>query len=95
MNDLPRVKPQKDDHERGEVYFLECGDFIKIGFSIQSHRRLRCLQASIPMGTRVLCKTYCHKILERRLHKKFAHLRANGEWFRKAPELFAMIEVFR
>lgn len=92
---LPRVRPQRDDHDRGFVYFIDSGELVKIGFTIYPvERRLRTLQATSPTKLRLVGATYAHKVVERRLHKKFGHLRAHGEWFRKAPELDAIMAVF-
>ncbi len=90
---LPKSQRRKDGGDRGYVYFIECGDFIKIGFTIYANdRRVRSLQGGTPHELRLIGKAYAAKSLEARLHKTFAHLRHRGEWFRKAPDLTAMIE---
>jgi hypothetical protein len=78
--------------KRGHVYFLECGDFIKIGWSQNARMRINGLQNSLPFEIRVLCISYGDVKLEKALHAKFAHLRHRGEWFRKSAEIYDEIK---
>jgi hypothetical protein len=72
-----------------KVYFIRCGDFIKIGFSEQTERRFKSLQTAAAAPLELLGTIHGERELE--LHRQFAHLRSHGEWFRAAPELLAFI----
>jgi hypothetical protein len=83
-------------HRRG-VYFLECGNFIKIGISEDVHRRLKELRTMIPFDVDVLgfipCAAYSEaKIVESALHIEFAKLRHRGEWFSDSEYLRVAIQ---
>lgn len=77
---------------RGHIYFLECGDFIKIGWSQNAKARINSIQHTIPFDIRVLCISYGDVTFEKSLHAKFAHLRFRGEWFRKSQEIYDEIK---
>lgn len=94
MATLCDVPERKDDHDRGYVYFIRCGDLVKIGFSASPETRLRTLRATSAAPLIVLGTSYAHKKLERRLHKQFAYLRHHGEWFRRSAALDRMIQIF-
>jgi hypothetical protein len=76
----------------GHVYFVEAGDFIKIGFTTDWQRRIPTIQISSASPLRLLTLVQGDHDLEAALHNKFSHLRQRGEWFRKAPELISFIE---
>jgi hypothetical protein len=71
----------------GFVYFLRCGDFVKIGFSADPQRRLRYLQTATPFDFELLGYHAGTKWHEQRLHKVFASLRHRHEWFRADQNL--------
>lgn len=77
---------------RGSIYFIECGDFIKIGHASLVDRRFASLQGAIPYEIKLLAVTCGSRDFEAKLHRRFAHLRHRNEWFRKAPELMRLIE---
>lgn len=70
----------------GCVYFLRLGDRVKIGHTRDLRRRRREvphdeLLAAIPGGQET----------ERDWHRRFDHLRWQGEWFAATPELLEAI----
>lgn len=74
----------------GLVYFVRHGDVVKIGTTQDLTQRLTAipydeLLATIPGGPDV----------EGQWHRRFAHLRTRGEWFRDAPELRDAIAAAR
>jgi hypothetical protein len=77
---------------RGHVYFVEAGDFIKIGFTTNWQQRIPTIQISSASPLTLLTLVQGGNDLEAALHNKFSHLRERGEWFRKAPELISFIE---
>lgn len=81
----------------GIVYFIQCGEFIKIGFTSRSPvLRLNELDCG-PVGMRILA-TLANRTEEHEgnLHRRFGHLRLKrrGDWFRSAPDLLAFIDGF-
>lgn len=72
------------------VYFIRCGDFIKIGFTrgrAQLDERVKTLQIGNPFDLEVVDWIVGNWRLEQFLHEKFDHLHHQGEWFRADPEL--------
>lgn len=74
------------------VYFIRCGDFIKIGWT-QNHprRRLGRLQTGSPLRMQLVGFVRGGERLEQDLHKLFRRDRERGEWFRETPALVAHI----
>jgi DNA-binding transcriptional regulator YdaS (Cro superfamily) len=71
----------------GFVYFVRCGDFVKIGFSKRPDGRLRYLRTATPFDF-VLVGAHAATVHdERHLHKIFKAHRHRGEWFRWVPEI--------
>lgn len=75
----------------GHTYFVQRRKRIKIGHSAIPHDRL----VRIGKPLKVLAVIPNTIISEGDAHKKFAHLRIKGEWFRTAPELYAFIKEVR
>lgn len=71
------------------IYFVKCGDFVKVGISNPQSLlgRLETLQTGSPTTYEVLGTIPGDHADEVALHRRFAHLRARGEWFRMTPEL--------
>jgi hypothetical protein len=81
---------------RREVYFVQSqsGGLIKIGVSKDAAKRIAFLRTSAPEPILAVGVMVCNEggELERTLHRKFAHLRTHGEWFRPDAELWAFID---
>ena len=85
-----------------EVYFIRCGQFVKIGASKDPQTRLKQIRRmngslAFPAGLDLMASELIATELgsferERELHKQFAHLRHTGEWFTEAPDLTEYIE---
>lgn len=71
----------------GLVYFIQFDQRIKIGYTTDLHLRLRALPHD-----KVLATLAGTMQLEKRLHRKFAHLRVVGEWFTIGDDLLAYID---
>lgn len=69
------------------VYFIQCGDFIKIGTAIDVGARIRSIRASNPHPIEVLRVIPADDALEKDLHKRFAQSRHRGEWFKPSQDL--------
>lgn len=89
-SNLPRPAPPRS------VYFVRCGDFIKIGTAGDVLNRFRQLVCSNPhelTGLAVITYEDWKKAdeLEVMLHRHFQSLWHHGEWFRVDESLFAFI----
>ena len=75
------------------IYFLqdETGP-IKAGKSKNMVQRIRDIQTCNPRPIKLLGRTGGYTWTERQIHKKFAHLRIHGEWFRPEKELLNFIK---
>lgn len=74
-----------------EVYFIQCGDFVKIGISACAESRITNLQTSTPYDLEILYAFPGTGFDERELHKRFKHLRHRNEWFRLTDEIHDFI----
>ena len=89
-----------DDLDRYRlIYFIECQDFIKIGWCklLNIYRRRSELQGGNPFKLEVIGVIFREsgngiKKEENALHKRFGHLRHRNEWFRKCPELLNYVQ---
>jgi hypothetical protein len=75
------------------TYFIRDGEAIKIGASYDARWRLSSLQVGNPRPLVVLCAVLDTILSEEAAHKKFDHLRIQGEWFHAAPELLEFIDT--
>jgi hypothetical protein len=73
------------------VYFIECGGYIKIGYT-SLKARLSSLATANPYPLKVLATVEGDQQTEELLHNRFADAFHRGEWFRKTPELLAFID---
>ena len=76
----------------GEValYAIEAqaSGLVKIGSSEDPHHRFKTIQAMSPeMLEMRIVSPVDGRELEKSFHKRFAHLRHHGEWFRQKQEL--------
>jgi hypothetical protein len=75
----------------GQVYFIGFDDYLKIGYSADTDRRIALLQVAVPK------KLVCYLVIpgskeaERRLHDRFRKYRLNGEWFSYSDEIKAFV----
>lgn len=74
------------------VYFIECGDYIKIGYATSIRTRLASLAVATPYPLKVLATVDGDRHTEFALHTRFADAFHRGEWFRKTPELLVFID---
>lgn len=79
------------DGAQSFVYFVLCGDAVKIGTSTNPRSRVAEMQTGSPLHLKLLAVTPGDLTVERKYHEKFNHLRKGGEWFHAAPELLAYV----
>lgn len=82
--------------EESFVYFIEAGDYIKIGHSRDPMGRLSQIRKGRgvalpddldPSGARILAVEQGGMFEEKKLHRRFTIHRAAGEWFKKNDRL--------
>ena len=90
-----RFGPTPTMNRRSFVYFAHepSTGLVKIGFSSNPTRRVMELGSPCRGGHRLtlLASFPGDKPRELELHRKFAHLRTSGEWFRAEPELLDFV----
>jgi T5orf172 domain len=67
--------------ERTFIYFIRCGNAIKIGFSDRPIRRTHELSTGAPEPIVSIAAVLGTRTDERRLHRALAAYRRHGEWF--------------
>jgi excisionase family DNA binding protein len=88
----PTVKRALELKRRAEfVYFFRSGPFVKIGTTRNIKSRLQNLQISHPTPIALVGTIPGGVRVERELHRRFASLRVNGEWFREVEDLAVYI----
>jgi hypothetical protein len=84
--------PDDDDEDDLQVYFIDNGDFVKIGVTGNIDGRLGALKCASPYDVQVLLTVPGGYDKEQELHERFDHLHHRREWFRKEPDLLQFIE---
>lgn len=84
-----------DRANKGDLYFIRCGDAVKIGHTRNIVHRLANMQVSSPheIDCLLLLRGRGHE--ESEWHERFREDRIHGEWFRWTPELSAEIGRLR
>lgn len=77
------------------VYFIRCGDFVKIGVASCVATRLRTIKAMNPRPVEVVHVVVGKQPVEREFHLRFAAYRHLDEWFRIEGELADFLEESR
>jgi hypothetical protein len=78
--------------EAAVVYFLRCGNFVKIGYSYDPRKRIEKIQIWSPHDCELMGIAAGGPALEKTLHKEFSADRHRGEWFRLTDRLLAEIQ---
>ena len=77
---------------KGKIYFIQCANSVKIGFSQNPWARLNSIKTGTPESPSLLGHIPGSISLERQLHERFKGFRSHGEWFRLEGELRQYIE---
>ena len=83
---------QRLNRDPKAVYFIESGEFIKIGYTRSPVARVRKMLTDTPIAPHLLHAEPGTFKQEKLFHRHFAAIRSRGEWFQKTPELLAFIE---
>lgn len=83
--------------ETSGVYCIQgAGEFVKIGKAKNIAQRIKDIQTNHPVPLQLLAVLSENPGDEGSFHKRYAQLRAHGEWFKLAPELRgALVELRR
>jgi hypothetical protein len=76
----------------GCIYFLDDGDFIKIGFSTDLSQRMKSYLTHRSGLNLVAVIPGSRPDDDKQIRRRFANLRARGDWFRKGPSLVAYVD---
>ncbi len=78
---------------RGDyVYFVQCGEYVKIGFSIRPLERFDTLKTLSPHPAKLLKLVSGDIAVERAIHRRLKAFHHQYEWFRFEPELAVAIK---
>lgn len=85
-----------DARARSQVYLIyNSSGHVKIGVSLNPHKRLRTLQCGSSDALQLLLTIPGTRTLERRLHRRFHQRRVTGEWFALTPDDYQAIQELR
>lgn len=76
----------------GFIYFLRCGEFVKIGYSKSPTVRFRTLETAIPFAYEVLATHPGTRANELALHKVLREHHHRREWFRWCDAIAEIVQ---
>ncbi len=87
QHDMAATAGERFDPD-GHVYVLAGGGYHKIGRARSSNIRVASLKTQMPFEVELVHVFPCEDVVraEHALHRRFADVRANGEWFVLRPE---------
>ena len=75
------------------LYFIQCGEYVKIGISHNPYQRIRTLRDQPVTGTMSLIAVFeWMSERETSIHHKFSHLHFKKEWFYFTQEIREFIK---
>lgn len=80
-----RIKGRKGLYARNagkDLYFVRCGEFIKIGVSSDVPKRLKALKSSNPHPLELMYHGVGEGVHEEQWHLLYQDMHLHGEWFR-------------
>jgi len=97
MVELAKRLPPKEVRRKEEqfVYFIECGNRMKIGVSVCPQDRVKQLQTGSPSPLVLRAAVSGGHNVEKELHHKFSDERLDGEWFLLSQRLEKYIEEIK
>lgn len=92
MEQYGNVSEKFNVEKDGYVYFMQAGDYIKIGYSATIHKRVKQLQTGCPYELKLLLALKGTLSTEKAFHKRFQEERYNNEWFNYSFRIREFIE---
>lgn len=89
---LNAARRRHESRSGGMVYFLECGEFVKIGHSKDPTYRIGEFTNGNPYPMAIIHSINGRQALEKDIHRTLKDLHHKGEWFRLTDELRAAIK---
>jgi hypothetical protein len=81
-------------HLNGNIYFVKCRRFLKIGFATDVRTRIADLQTGNPFELRLIAELKNHtRIVETWFHEILWKSRTRGEWFRMTKLVWAAVDL--
>jgi Meiotically up-regulated gene 113 len=74
------------------IYFIKCGEFVKIGRSSNPQIRLTDMQIETPYDLELVGLLDGNGSEEKRLHSAFSQFRKRGEWFHLTKQITKFIK---
>ena len=74
------------------VYFIQCGDAVKIGYTRNVEKRMAHFRNCNPAELKLLALISGAVQVERDLHVRFSAQKIHGEWFRNEGALAALLQ---
>lgn len=78
---------EKEPSKQEVVYFIQAGDFVKIGRTRNIKRRIDQTQVHCPFPIQLIGTIEGDKDVEREIHDMFKPYQSTGEWFNLTPEV--------
>lgn len=89
---LANSTPHKPIDKVRYLYFIGCGDAVKIGIAKNVENRMRELQPGAMDKLYIIAKFHDGAHLEVACHKRLSRLHVYGEWFHQGEEVDALID---
>ena len=86
------VEDFASEENPGYVYFIDNGENIKIGYSVDPYQRLEKLQNATDKQLNLIAVFPGSKKDEREIHHKFINNQIRGEWYKRDQDLDDLIE---
>jgi hypothetical protein len=86
-----RTRMKRSPAKASRLYFIQCGEFTKIGIASDPYSRLVELQVGCPYKLELLSVKYPADagLAEELMHSRLDQYRVRGEWFKLPNDLLA------
>ena len=88
----PYEQPANCVSKYNYIYFIQCGEYVKIGYTTSVGERLKALRGMVPYPLKLLKVIEGMIAGERAVHKRLALYHHAYEWFRLEPDLLEAIK---
>lgn len=88
---IARQMSEERQQTEGYIYFVQCGEFVKIGYTANPNSRMSKFKTNNPYECRLVALIDGGKIIEAQMHERFAEFHHRGEWYRCGDALMSFI----